>query len=137
MDRGFTMDQAVAEAARCLLCHDAPCSTGCPAGTDPDVFIRKLRMRNLKGAAALIKGNNVLGGVSSLVCPTCSLCQAGCTAEGLDTPIRIGQLQRFLVEWAWDTGFQPLRAGAPTGGNCPACWPKQAGAVSAFHSYSA
>ena len=115
MERGFTMDQAVAEAARCLLCHDAPCSTGCPAGTDPDVFIRKLRMRNLKGAAALIKENNVLGGVSSLVCPTCSLCQAGCTAEGLDTPIRIGQLQRFLVEWAWDTGFQPLRAGAPTG----------------------
>ncbi len=115
MDRGFTMDQAVAEAARCLLCHDAPCSSGCPAGTDPDVFIRKLRMRNLKGAAALIKGNNVLGGVSSLVCPTCSLCQAGCTAEGLDTPIRIGQLQRFLVEWAWDTGFQPLHAGPPTG----------------------
>jgi dihydropyrimidine dehydrogenase (NAD+) subunit PreT len=115
MEQGFTMDQAVAEAARCLLCHDAPCSTGCPAGTDPDVFIRKLHMRNLKGAAALIKENNVLGGVSSLVCPTCSLCQAGCTAEGLDTPIRIGQLQRFLVEWAWDTGFQPLRAGVPTG----------------------
>ncbi|MFH1532805.1 MAG: FAD-dependent oxidoreductase [Pseudomonadota bacterium] len=115
MERGFTMDQAVAEAARCLLCHDAPCSTGCPAGTDPDVFIRKLRLRNLKGAAALIKENNPLGGVSSVVCPTCSLCQAGCTAEGLDQPIRIGQLQRFLVEWAWDTGFQPLRAGAPTG----------------------
>ncbi len=115
MERGFTMDQAVAEAARCLLCHDAPCSSGCPAGTDPDVFIRKLRLRNLKGAAALIKENNALGGVSSVVCPTCSLCQAGCTAEGLDLPIRIGQLQRFLVEWAWDMGFQPLSAGESTG----------------------
>jgi len=115
MEQGFTMDQAVAEAARCLLCHDAPCSKDCPAGTDPATFIRKLRLRNLKGAAALIKENNVLGGVSSVVCPTCSLCQAGCTAEGLDRPIRIGQLQRFLVEWAWKTGFQPLCAGEPTG----------------------
>jgi len=115
MEQGFTMTQAVAEAARCLLCHDAPCSTNCPAGTEPDRFIRKLRLGNLKGAAALVKENNVLGGVSSVVCPTCSLCEAGCTAEGLDRPIRIGELQRFLVEWAWETGFQPLRAGAPTG----------------------
>ncbi|MBM4371857.1 MAG: dihydropyrimidine dehydrogenase, partial [Deltaproteobacteria bacterium] len=90
METGFTMDQAIAEAARCLLCHDAPCASGCPAGTEPDRFIRKLRFRNLKGAVAVIKENNVLGGASAVVCPTCSLCASGCTAEGLDEPIRIG-----------------------------------------------
>ncbi len=140
MEQGFTMDQAVAEAARCLLCHDAPCSTDCPAGTDPATFIRKLRFRNLKGAAALIKENNVLGGVSSVVCPTCSLCQAGCIAEGLDRPIRIGQIQRFLVEWAWEIGFQPLHAGEPTGkkiaviGAGPAGLTCAAGLVQAGHA---
>ncbi|MCQ2546730.1 MAG: dihydropyrimidine dehydrogenase, partial [Clostridia bacterium] len=35
---GFTHRTALEEAARCLLCHDAPCSKGCPAGTDPAKF---------------------------------------------------------------------------------------------------
>jgi len=115
MEKGFTMDQAMQEAARCLLCHDAPCACGCPAGTEPDRFIRKLRLRNLKGAARVIKENNVLGGVCAVVCPTCTLCAQGCTAAGLDRPIRIGEIQRFLVEWAWQTGFSPLRALPPDG----------------------
>jgi glutamate synthase (NADPH/NADH) small chain len=107
MKAGFTMDQAFAEAARCLLCHDAPCSKGCPAGTEPDRFIRKLRFRNLRGAVALIKENNILGGVSAAVCPTCSLCGQGCVAVGLSRPIEIGKIQRFLVEYGWHIGFQP------------------------------
>ena len=41
MQKGFDMGQAIAEADRCLLCHDAPCSKGCPAETDPASFIRK------------------------------------------------------------------------------------------------
>ncbi len=115
MEKGFTMDQAMQEAARCLLCHDAPCACGCPAGTEPDRFIRKLRLRNLKGAARVIKENNALGGVCAVVCPTCTLCAEGCTAAGLDRPIRIGEIQRFLVEWAWQTGFKPIQAGPSNG----------------------
>lgn len=107
MEMGLTMDQAFAEAARCLLCYDAPCSKGCPAGTEPDRFIRKLRFRNLKGAVALIKENNILGGVSAVVCPTCSLCGQGCVTSGLSMPIEIGKIQRFLVEYGWDIGFKP------------------------------
>ncbi|MFH2009989.1 MAG: FAD-dependent oxidoreductase [bacterium] len=115
MEQGLTMNQALAEASRCLLCHDAPCAAGCPAGTAPDVFIRKLRFRNLKGAARVIKERNIMGGVCAVVCPTCSLCGAGCTAKGLDEPIKIGELQRFLVEYGWDVGFNPLQAGEPNG----------------------
>ncbi len=115
MKPALTMNQAMAEAARCLLCHDAPCAAGCPASTAPDVFIRKLRFRNLKGAAKVIKERNVMGGVCAVVCPTCSLCAAGCTAAGLDEPIDIGALQRFIVEHAWEMGFSPLSAGKPNG----------------------
>ena len=65
--------RAYAEASRCLLCHDAPCSKGCPAGTDPATFIRKLRLRNVKGAIRTIKQNNILGGACGVLCPTARL----------------------------------------------------------------
>jgi NADPH-dependent glutamate synthase beta subunit-like oxidoreductase len=108
MDRGFSLDQALAEASRCLLCHDPPCSADCPAGTDPGRFIRKLRFGNVKGAIAVIKQNNPLGGVCGAICPTCSLCERGCLASGITSPIRIGKIQRFLVEYGWQVGFNPI-----------------------------
>lgn len=108
MEKGFTFDQAIAEADRCLLCHDAPCSRDCPAGTDPGTFIRKLRFRNIRGGIRTIKNNNVLGGICGVLCPTDRLCEKGCSATELDRPIRIGELQRFLVEYGWNTGFDPI-----------------------------
>lgn len=115
MEPGFTLSQAVAEASRCLLCHDAPCSRGCPADTAPHLFIRKLRFKNLKGAVRAIKNRNALGGTCAVVCPTESLCESRCLASGIGEPIRIGKIQRFMVEWAWDTDFQPLLAAPPNG----------------------
>lgn len=108
MEVCYTLNQAIDEAARCLLCHDAPCSKDCPAGTDPGTFIRKLRFRNIKGAIRTIKENNILGGVCGVVCPVEQLCQKGCSATDLEKPIEIGRLQRFLVEHGWTLGFDPL-----------------------------
>ena len=115
MPRNYTMDQAMAEAARCLLCHEPPCSADCPAGTDPGKFIRQMRLRNLKGAAATVKRNNPLAGACGVLCPTAELCQKGCSASGLDRPIDIGGLQRFLVEYAWSIGFDPRASHADNG----------------------
>ena len=50
MSRGLDLAQAIAEADRCLLCHDAPCSEACPADTKPGDFIRKLQLKNMTGA---------------------------------------------------------------------------------------
>jgi len=111
----MTMSQATAEASRCLLCHDPPCSRECPSNTDPGKFIRQLRLLNFKGAAATVKRNNVFGGVCGLLCPTCTLCQEGCSAAGLGEPIDIGALQYFAVEQAWRMGFSALQAGEPNG----------------------
>lgn len=60
---GYTMTTVAEEAARCLLCHDAPCSKACPANTDPAKFIRSVRFRNIKGAADTIRTNNALGAI--------------------------------------------------------------------------
>lgn len=121
MRKGIDLVQAIAEADRCLLCHDAPCSTGCPAETQPAEFIRKLRFRNITGAIRTIKENNILGGACGVLCPTYRLCEEKCSArfasenrpEGADQPIQIGAIQRFLVEHAWEIGFNVFDRPAP------------------------
>lgn len=95
----FTPLLAIEEAAKCLLCHDAPCSKACPAGTDPAAFIRSLRFRNLKGAVETIRENNVLGGICARVCPTKKYCEDACSRCGIDKPIQIGKLQRYLTDY--------------------------------------
>ena len=71
----YTPLTAMEEASRCLLCHDAPCSRDCPAATDPGSFIRAIRFRNFKGAAEIIRKNNILGGGCARVCPYERLCE--------------------------------------------------------------
>lgn len=95
---GFNPRTAMEEASRCLLCHDAPCSQSCPAGTDPAKFIRSIRFRNVKGAAETIRENNILGGCCARFCPYDRLCEQACSRCGIDKPIEIGKLQRFAIE---------------------------------------
>ena len=106
MVKGMSMQQAMAEANRCLLCHEAPCSEGCPANTDPGSFIRKLRLKNVTGAIRTIKKNNILGGACGVLCPTERLCEKECSATGISEAIRIGDIQRALVEHYWEIDFQ-------------------------------
>jgi glutamate synthase (NADPH/NADH) small chain len=96
--------QARMEASRCLFCHDAPCTTACPAGIDVAGFIRRLKEGNAAGAAQLILEANVLGGTCGRVCPVEILCQEACSHTELDEPIRIGRLQAH----AWDRGYDRL-----------------------------
>lgn len=104
-ERKFNLQHALAEAERCLLCHDAPCSKGCPAGTDPGKFIRQLRFRNIKGAIRTVRKNNILGGICAEVCPTCKLCVERCSRTGIDRPIMINQIQSFLTNHQHDIKF--------------------------------
>ncbi|MBI5243031.1 MAG: FAD-dependent oxidoreductase [Elusimicrobia bacterium] len=146
MEEGYSLTQAVAEADRCLLCHDAPCSAACPAETDPGKFIRKLRLRNLKGAVRTIKENNILGGICAVVCPAGRLCEEKCSSTEIDRPINIGKLQRFLVEYGWQIGFNPLLkkpangakvavvGSGPAGLACAAALSKEGCEVTVFES---
>ncbi len=121
MSPGLDLAQAIAEADRCLLCHDAPCSEGCPADTKPAEFIRKLRFKNVTGAIRTIKANNILGGACGVLCPASRLCEEKCSAmfksqnrpEGADRPIQIGKIQRFLVEHSWGRGFKVFETPDP------------------------
>lgn len=98
-EAGYTPKLVMEEASRCLLCHDAPCSKACPAGTDPAKFIRSVRFKNFKGAAETVRINNILGAICARVCPTEKYCQLGCTRSGIDKPIDIGRIQRFVTDF--------------------------------------
>lgn len=113
--KGYTFSTAMQEAARCLLCEDAPCSKACPAHTDPARFIRSLRFNNIKGAAETIRENNALGAVCARVCPTERYCESACTRAKIDHPINIGGLQRFITDIEQEMGMQILKAGKSTG----------------------
>ncbi len=95
---GYNKRTAMEEASRCLLCYDAPCSKGCPADTKPADFIRSIRLRNFKGAAATIREANALGGCCAKICPYDRLCEEACSRTGIDRPIQIGKLQAFAVD---------------------------------------
>ncbi len=109
----LTLQQAIEEAQRCLLCHDSPCSTGCPGGTDPGKFIRQIRFYNFKGAARTVLGNNPLGGACAFICPTGDTCERNCVRADIDRPVDIAALQRFAVAYGREHGVAAMTAGEP------------------------
>jgi dihydropyrimidine dehydrogenase (NAD+) subunit PreA len=107
------LQAAVTEAGRCLLCHDAPCNTGCGADTNPAKWILKLRLGDIRGAVRTLRESNVLAATCAQVCPTCRLCVKGCSRSGIDQPIRIDDLQAFLADFERREGMQVLQAPPP------------------------
>lgn len=111
----YTPKLVMEEASRCLLCEDAPCSNSCPAGTDPAKFIRSVRFKNFKGAAETIRENNILGGICARVCPTERYCEKACSRCGIDKPINIGGIQKFVTDFEEATKMDILEKKAPNG----------------------
>ena len=89
----FTQLTVNEEAARCLLCHDAPCTAACPYGEDPARFVRAVRFDNIPGAAAHLGAAN-----KPAACIECKdpVCQDACLNR--NTPIRIQKMAEYLSE---------------------------------------
>jgi len=101
----YSPGEAVAEANRCLYCHDAPCVQACPTGIDIPTFIRKIGTGNLNGSARVILSANLLGYSCARVCPVEVLCAGACVYNAWHRPaIAIGRLQRHAVESAFARG---------------------------------
>lgn len=113
----FSKGEALAEADRCLFCHDAPCMRSCPTHIDVPRFIKRIATGNLAGAADTIFAANVLGHSCARVCPTEVLCEGACVLNDEHRAIDIGRLQRHATDFALRSGQAivtagPRRAGA-------------------------
>jgi len=108
--------QAAIEAARCLYCFDAPCTIACPTHIDVPAFIKKIPTGNLIGSARVILSANILGESCGRVCPTEVLCEGACVMhEKGETPIEIGRLQRYAVDYIRDRKIALFHRGSPNG----------------------
>lgn len=96
---GYTEEQAVAEARRCLQCQDPRCELGCPVNVPIRDFIRRVAVRDFAGAAAAIRSKNVLPAICGRVCPVEHQCELHCVIGDRQEPVSIGRLERFVAEW--------------------------------------
>ncbi|MEM2104348.1 MAG: NADPH-dependent glutamate synthase [Candidatus Bathyarchaeia archaeon] len=102
---GYTEEQALAEADRCLQCKKAACVTGCPVEIDIPAFIKFIKERNYAEAIKKIKEKNSLPAICGRVCPQEEQCQQQCALGKVGDPVSIGRLERFVADWERERGF--------------------------------
>ncbi|AEH50898.1 NADPH-dependent glutamate synthase [Pseudothermotoga thermarum] len=98
---GYTEDEALVEAMRCLQCPSKPCVKGCPVGIDIPGFISKIKEKKFDEAAKILKKYNNLPAICGRVCPQENQCEAFCTVGKIpgSEPVAIGRLERFVADW--------------------------------------
>jgi len=96
---GYSRQEALKEASRCLQCVNKPCVGGCPVHIEIPSFIKALRDNDLQKAIDIIHANDSLPCVTGRVCPQEEQCQAVCAMKKFGEPISIGRLERFLADW--------------------------------------
>ncbi len=98
---GYTKDQALAEAQRCLNCRQAFCTRGCPVEIDIPGFIAEIKKENFQQAEKIIKAKNSLPAICGRVCPQESQCEKECILGRKGEPVAIGSLERFVADWEY------------------------------------
>ncbi len=111
----LTRNEAAMEAARCLMCYDAPCTHACPTHIDIPRFIKKIATQNLRGSARTILESNLLGATCARVCPVQELCEGACVLGAEHKPVAIGRLQRYAMDFAYGKGLELFRPAKPVG----------------------
>ena len=96
---GYTEEQAIDEANRCLNCKNKPCVGGCPVSIDIPEFIAKIREKDFEGAYKVISASSSLPAVCGRVCPQETQCESKCVRGIKGEPVAIGRLERFVADW--------------------------------------
>ena len=96
---GYTEQQAIDEAERCLNCKTMPCVDGCPVRIRIPEFIARIRELDFEGAYRIISESSALPAVCGRVCPQETQCESKCVRGIKGEPVGIGRLERFVADW--------------------------------------
>ena len=96
---GYTREQAIDEAQRCLHCKNRPCVSGCPVRILIPDFIAKVAEGEFEEAYQIISQSSSLPAVCGRVCPQESQCEMHCVRGIKGEPVAIGRLERFVADW--------------------------------------
>lgn len=112
---GYTKEDALAEASRCLSCKEPKCVEGCPVNVDIPGFIKLVCEEDFAGAIERIKGTNALPAICGRVCPQETQCEALCVLGKKGQPVAIGRLERFCADYERQQGVKVPEVPEPTG----------------------
>ena len=100
-----SLDDALRESDRCLMCPDEPCIAGCPVGINIPGFIQKISEKNFRGAYDILTDTNLLPSICGRVCPQENQCEGVCTVGDFLEAVAIGRLERFVGDTAIKEGW--------------------------------
>lgn len=117
---GYTAEQAILEANRCLQCKTAPCISGCPVNVPIPQFVAEVAKGEFKNAVDIIKTTNLLPAICGRVCPQEKQCQGQCTVgktyKNAEKAVSIGRLERFVADYERENNLQTVpQVAEPTG----------------------
>lgn len=117
---GYTKEQAIVEAQRCLQCKNQPCVNGCPVNVPIPQFIAEIAKGDFKKSVDIIKTTNLLPAICGRVCPQEKQCQEQCTVgkalKDVEKSVAIGRLERFVADYERENQLQTLPEVAPATG---------------------
>ncbi|MDO9517395.1 MAG: NADPH-dependent glutamate synthase [Methanosarcinaceae archaeon] len=112
---GYTQEQAVAEAERCIECKKPQCVKGCPVNIDIPAFIKSMKTSDFDDAIDKIKETNSLPAVCGRVCPQETQCEMYCILGKKEEPVAIGRLERFCADYEREKGVKAPQRTTSTG----------------------
>ena len=106
---GYTPEQAMAEAKRCLQCKNAPCRKGCPVSVRIPEMMQAVAEGAFDKAGEIVKSTNSLPSVCGRVCPQEEQCEKFCLRARIDEPVAIGAVERFVGDYLLSKNAKPKK----------------------------
>lgn len=120
LEKGFSEEEALAEARRCLKCKNPLCVKGCPIENRIPEIITAIEAKDYRTAIDIINENSNLAVICARVCPHNDQCEGACVLNRKGTGIRISKLERFLAEKEMELALNRLRGKVAVIGSGPA-----------------
>ena len=99
---GYTKEEALLEAQRCLNCKTKPCMNGCPLHNDIPAFIECIKNDDLSLGMSIINQTSTFPFVCSRVCNQANQCEKDCTRGKNGESVAIGMLERYISDNEYD-----------------------------------